>query len=370
MKKFVVFLACLFLSSGTAYAGLVAHWSFNNEADVGFDESGNGNVAIPNGSISWVKGSLFFDGDDYLDASISPPLLSQYTVCLRFKSTSALSKDLTYLITRAEHTDPDVQTDTDNFFLRWLGSGRMCGGHTTADGEEKVNTENPGVDPGAKINNGKWHELWLTYDGTKLRIYRDGILDASKNIGPPDASGSVAPVRIGARNTAAQPEHWFKGYVDDVKIYDEALTPPTIELISAYVDYGFGGNMNHFYPRDLMRFNIDYVIQGGDPKAQYRVVAVALNKYPLARGCARKKKINKGFDIVRPGAHTLRYSKEVPACAEPPALEWADCVDVNWTLKLTTKLTKEDRQVILYRDSWLMDEALFVHSEDNIYKGM
>ena len=355
-------LACVFLLSGTAYGGLVAHWSFNNEADVGFDESGNAHHAVPNGSIPWVNGALDFDGDDYLEASISPSVLPEYTVCVRFKSSSSLKKDLTYLITRGI-----TDTLSDNFFLRWAGSGRMSGGHETTGGDVKVNTD-PDM-PSSKVNNGKWHELWLTYDGAKLRIYRDGILDTSKNVDSPDVSN--APVRIGARNPADDPDHWFKGYVDDVKIYDEALTPPTIKIVksSTYVDYGFGGNMNHFYPQDFMRFNVDYVIEGGDPEGEYRVVAVAFNKYPRARKCPRKKKRNKGSDIVGPGAHTLRYANLVPVCAEPPALEWADCVDVKWTLKLTTKLTKEDRTVVLDRDNWLMDEALFVHSRDHVYKG-
>ena len=75
MKKLLVVLAGVFLLSGPAYGQLVAHWSFNDEADVGFDESGNGNVADPNGPIPWVNGALHFSGDDYLDASISPPVL-------------------------------------------------------------------------------------------------------------------------------------------------------------------------------------------------------------------------------------------------------------------------------------------------------
>ncbi len=360
MKKLLSVLACVFLLSGTAYGGLVAHWSFNNEADVGFDESGNAHHAVPNGPILWVNGALHFSGDDYLEASISPSVLPEYTVCVRFKSSSSLKKDLTYLITRGI-----TDTLSDNFFLRWAGSGRMSGGHETTGGDVKVNTD-PDM-PSSRVNNGKWHEVWLTYDGTTLKIYRDGTLDAFKDVDSPDDSD--APVRIGAGNPATDPDHWFKGYVDDVKIYDEALTPPTINLISADVDYGFGGNMNHFYPLDFMRFNIDYEVQGGDPEAEYRVVAVAFNKYPRARECPRKKKRNKGSDIVGPGAHTLQYAKLVPVCAEPPALEWADCVDVKWTLKLTTKLTKEDRTVVLDRDNWLMDEALFVHSRDHVYKG-
>lgn len=354
MKKLLAVFACVFLLYGTAHGGLVAHWSFNNEADIGADESGHGYELDTYGNPTWERGTLCFDGDgDYLEASISPSVLPQYTVCVRFKSSSALVKDSTHLISRIS----DAQYN--NFFLRWAGAGRMSGGHQTAAGDVKVNTD---AEPTSKLNNGKWHELWLTYNGTKLKIYRDGTLDASKTADPPGDSGNQALIRIG---------DLFKGCIDDVKICDEALTPPTISIVpsSTYVDYGFGGNMNHFYPQDFMRFNVDYLVEGGDPDGEYKVVAVALNRYPLARACPRKKKINKGSEIVGAGSHTLRYMNLVPVCAEPPAVEWADCVDVAWTLKLTTKLTSEDRQVVLDSDTWLMNDALFIHNSDQAYKG-
>jgi hypothetical protein len=368
MKKLLSVLACVFLLSGTAYGGLVAHWSFNNEADVGFDESGSAHHAVPNSSIPWINGALHFSGDDYLEASISPAVLEAYTICVRFKSSYSLKQDLTYLITRG------TDTQYDNFFLRWAGSGRMCGGHETTAGDMKVNTD---PEPTSKLNNGKWQELWLTYDGIKSRIYRNGILDATENVVPPDDSGDEAPVRIGARNPATDPDHWFKGYVDDVKIYNEALTPPTIELISAYIDYGFGANRCHFYPRDLMRLNMVYDIAGGDPDGQYKVVGVGFAKYPVQRNCRRRKQRNKAVDIVGPGEHTLQFLREVPSCAEPPAVYWTngiyvylvDWIKVKWTVKLTTKLTKEDRTVVLDRAILFTDDAFAVHNPDDVYKG-
>ncbi len=360
MKKLVVsVLACLFLLSGSAYGGIVAHWSFNNQEDVGFDESGNNHQANINGDPTWNKGGLYFWGNnDYLEAFISPLYdLDTYTVCVRFKT----SKKNYCLITRGTSVD----TQHDNFFLRGVGilnssDSQICGGHEVLTGgveeEVKVNTE--AVSP---VNNNKWHEVWLTYDGATLKIYRDGILDEAKEVlAPGYQSGDDAPVRIGAKNSSGLAGDWFEGYIDDIKIYDEALAPPSIKILSAYVDYGFGANMNHFYPRDLMRFNIDYEIEAGDPDGQYRVVAIAFNKYPRARGCSRKKKRNKGIDIVVPGRHTLQFVKKVPLCAEPPREKWGDWIDVKWTLKMTTKLTPEDRSVVLCREKLLIQEALCV----------
>lgn len=364
-------LFCVFLFSGPAYGELVAHWSFNDQNNVGLDETGNGHDADIYGDPTWHKGALYFWGnDDYLEAFLSSDdlayLFEKYTVCVRFKT----SKENYYLITRGTSVD----TQHDNFFLRGVGipestDSRVSGGHEilTSGVEEAVEVNTELASP---LNNNKWHEVWLTYDGATLRIYRDGILDEEKEVlAPGYQSGDDAPVRIGAMNPATLAGHWFEGYIDDIKLYDTAITPPTVELISAYVDNGFGGNMNHFYPRDFMGFNMDYHIEGGDPDGLYRVVGVAWAKYPLVRFCPRKKKRNRGVDFVGPGRHTLRFFKQVPPCAEPPPEEWADCIDVKWTVKLTTKFTKEDRNVVLDRDGWLMDEALFVHSSDHAYLG-
>ena len=67
----VCFVAGFSITEGTA--GLVAHWSFDDQSDPGFDYSGNNNHAIPYGGADWIAdgisgGAMSFDGiDGYLD---------------------------------------------------------------------------------------------------------------------------------------------------------------------------------------------------------------------------------------------------------------------------------------------------------------
>ncbi|MHC4175072.1 MAG: LamG-like jellyroll fold domain-containing protein, partial [Planctomycetota bacterium] len=77
------------------------------------------------------------------------------------------------------------------------------------------------------VNDGIWHHLVGTYDGSQSRLYVDGQLDGSV-----DASGSIESLGdtyfgcIGAlykRNDGAA-RNFFNGLIDDVRIYDRALS--------------------------------------------------------------------------------------------------------------------------------------------------
>jgi PKD repeat protein len=66
-----------------------------------------------------------------------------------------------------------------------------------------------------------WTHLALTYDGTTIRRYVDGALAGTKAATGPLAGGSY-PLRFGGNAVWKQ---WFKGRLDEVRIYDRALSP-------------------------------------------------------------------------------------------------------------------------------------------------
>jgi hypothetical protein len=69
-----------------------------------------------------------------------------------------------------------------------------------------------------------WTHLATTYDGATLRLYVNGTQVASKAVtGLATTSGS--PLRFGGNNV--WPE-WFKGQIDNVRIYSRALTAAEI----------------------------------------------------------------------------------------------------------------------------------------------
>ncbi len=85
---------------------------------------------------------------------------------------------------------------------------------------------------GATLSDGKWHFVGVVYDGVNvLKFYVDGQLDNTAS--PPvtyDTDGSS--VRIGG---SYQPgaEHWFNGDIDDVRIYDIAVTADAAHALFA-----------------------------------------------------------------------------------------------------------------------------------------
>lgn len=68
-----------------------------------------------------------------------------------------------------------------------------------------------------------------TYDGTRMRIYLNGVLDAEKttNIGP--LANTTLPLLIG---------HQFAGKIDEVEIFNRVLTVSEIQLLHAAGSFG------------------------------------------------------------------------------------------------------------------------------------
>ncbi len=90
--------------------------------------------------------------------------------------------------------------------------------------------------PGSKsrgsvnINEGEWHHVAGTYDGTQYILYIDGVQD-----GPAvPATGPIAQTTshkftIGAFESSGNVSMFYDGYIDDVRVYDEALDPMAIQ---------------------------------------------------------------------------------------------------------------------------------------------
>jgi len=77
--------------------------------------------------------------------------------------------------------------------------------------------------PAGDLNH--WVHLVGTYDGTAWNLYRNGLL-AGRAVSPTGALTVDGDWAIGARGTGT--ERFFQGSVDEVAIYDYALTPSQV----------------------------------------------------------------------------------------------------------------------------------------------
>lgn len=86
------------------------------------------------------------------------------------------------------------------------------------------------ADSSVAVNDGKWHHLVATYDGTTMRIYVDGVQTGSST----DFSGNLPSVagdlHIGA-DYESTPGNFFNGSLDDVRVYDRVLSATEIKQL-------------------------------------------------------------------------------------------------------------------------------------------
>jgi mono/diheme cytochrome c family protein len=93
------------------------------------------------------------------------------------------------------------------------------------------------VETERRLEPGRWHHVLVTYDGSRtaagIRVYVNGRPEKLKvNLDDLNQSFKVkAPLRIGA---AAGGEERFHGLIDDVRVYDDALSPQEAELVATF----------------------------------------------------------------------------------------------------------------------------------------
>jgi hypothetical protein len=194
------------------YPGAVAHWALDEiEGDIASD-SANDNDGTVYGDPAWqpeggmVDGALQLDGvDDYVT---TPFVLSP--------SDGAFS-----VFAWVKGGAPGQAVLSQAGGARWL-----C----TDPSEGNLVTELKGTGRGATtellsqtiITDGDWHRIGLVWDGSYRTLYVDDIAvaeDEQTNLG-----GSENGLYIGT-GTAMEPGSFWSGLIDDVRIYNRAVTP-------------------------------------------------------------------------------------------------------------------------------------------------
>ncbi len=82
------------------------------------------------------------------------------------------------------------------------------------------------------LNTGTWYHAALTYDGSTMRLYLDGVEVGSAALTGPIDTDPTIPVVVGAQPPGAGPR-FFDGLIDDVYILQRAMSPGEIQDIVA-----------------------------------------------------------------------------------------------------------------------------------------
>jgi hypothetical protein len=81
---------------------------------------------------------------------------------------------------------------------------------------------------------GNWHFIAVTFDGTQIKCYLDGVLKITVSA-PGSITGGDESLFIGTTGTGSSPSgNWFCGFVDDVLIFSRALNGTEVSYLYQY----------------------------------------------------------------------------------------------------------------------------------------
>ncbi len=201
--------------------GLVGYWPFDEGTEtIAYDYSGNNNHGTLYNGPQWVDGkvgkALSFDGvDDKVEVPDSPSL--------------DIRKNLTIMAWVYPRTQlasiGDIVRKGRSYILGWVDRGSdvfACWIYDTAWRQFRFSKP-------YSYYIGKWWYFVLTYDGSYVKLYVNGILDREYNY--------VSTINISTYSLGigwGSPEYsgeFFNGLIDEVRIYNRALSDAEIKAL-------------------------------------------------------------------------------------------------------------------------------------------
>lgn len=216
MKKIIALIltvvGMMFLC-GAVYAdlneGLVAYYPFNGNAN---DESGNGNNGAVNGATLTLDrfgnedSAYSFDGlNDYIQLGISNKLKMPAFTLATWAKTSYNGGNCLY---RWWNYGQAWFVNTSSFSLGFHSS---TGAYYSTSYKFPIDED--------------WHFLVGSFDGSTLKLYKDGVLLTTNSNTAPIYYNAATGAFIGKNGS----ENYFNGKIDDFRIYNRALSEVEIQ---------------------------------------------------------------------------------------------------------------------------------------------
>lgn len=208
--------------------GLAGYWKFDEGSGSAiFDSSGRNNHGTTSGAFAatFIDGkrgkALSFDGtNDYVsvprNSILNSTIDGSHTVSMWIRNSQVTTVDRLFGM-------PDATSGTHAVLLNYTSVGKVSYYEGSgADVNSLLSTT-------ADLNNGKWRHLVFQLDGTTMRIYVDGVLDSSRTMVA--ATLSDENLYIGRTRGIDASDQYFNGLIDDVRIYNRALSAQEIRTL-------------------------------------------------------------------------------------------------------------------------------------------
>ncbi len=179
------------------------------------------------------NGAIDFDGvNDYVElpGGNGLPVFNSpaYTICMWVKGFPQPD----YRI----YNEGSTSNNTPLFTMgtEHSGSGNTLDIYIRTTGGTSVNH----VNSQQAVFDGSWHHIAWIDEAGDARLYVDGVLDGTDfSYNKQNLSLNVASIACVLR---AAPSHWFRGSIDDVAIWQRALTPDEVADLAAGMSPGAG----------------------------------------------------------------------------------------------------------------------------------
>jgi len=230
--------------------GLIAYWKFDeDQGSIAYDSAGDNHGTIHGAqpTTGQVNGALSFDGeDDYVALPDNNPIwLPQFNfscsawVYFERESTTLLSEG--EVILDLNHGDSSDTANELGYIIQRRGESRRLYFKmtTTTNSDEDLYSNEV-------LAANRWYHIVAVREGGTQAIYVNGLLDGSRTCSsdPIDFVGGYDDDRINIgrfTTNIGHPRFHHKGKIDDVMIFDRALSAEEIQQLYQGI-YGFATN--------------------------------------------------------------------------------------------------------------------------------
>jgi hypothetical protein len=215
---------------GLTSDGLVAYWPFNGNAN---DESGSSNhgtvygASLTTDRCGRPNSAYSFDGeDDYIEVGHDPSLnvgTGDFTICCWLFMDQYPVIDVRIVGKFSRYRTGPIHADNYGYTLVVWSTGIARVGVGEAGTGEGVGSLEP-------LDTGRWIFLTGVRSGGVLSLYVDGEIQGS--VGSSRNGDNEVTVEIGASKIDISDVRWFEGCLDDIRIYNRALSTDEIALLA------------------------------------------------------------------------------------------------------------------------------------------
>jgi hypothetical protein len=282
-------------------------------------------------AVTVITSKIDFDGiDDYIDFGDNHDLTGNFTLEAWVLQESTTASGTRTIISKRD----DLSTNKRGYHLI-LKNGKPNLTWYNNLGAIIIN-----INSSKSITNKKWYHIAASYDGTNAKLYVDGVLVKEKPTTTPPTNGTKKFL-VGAMydsSTPTTPKNNFNGYIDEVRVWDVALTAQQIHemMNQRIIQYGLA----------VKGKTIPLDISGG------LLWTNLIGYYPMSDGYTANDKsgnaVNgfpKNITTNQPNTAPLPYKSNAPGLWATPAT-WGDVQNIPNNIGIDIPPTPIDWNIV------------------------